>query len=210
MKNSTLPLLATAMVVLFSAGCKTKPLHSTLPGDRAGASSEGGRNTPDLSTPPLAPGGGATGAGVSGTTIPTDLPNDDKLIGRDQDRTRFAGDAVYFAYDRSEVSAAEASKVTRVASAFKSLAPGHDLLVEGHCDERGTEGYNQALGERRALAVRDLLIQAGVDANHVFTKSMGKDQPVQVGHDDTAWSKNRRGEFVLVLPRKITTTQNSQ
>jgi peptidoglycan-associated lipoprotein len=83
-------------------------------------------------------------------------------------------------------------------------------LIEGHCDERGTEGYNQALGERRALAIRELLVKTGVDAQHVFTKSLGKDLPALTGHDEAAWSKNRRGEFVLVLPRKITTTQNSQ
>jgi peptidoglycan-associated lipoprotein len=66
------------------------------------------------------------------------------------------------------------------------------------------------LGERRALAVRELLIRSGVDAKRVFTRSFGKDTPANVGHDETAWSRNRRGEFVLVLPKKITTTQNTQ
>jgi len=126
------------------------------------------------------------------------------------DRTRFAGETVYFDYDRSDVKSKDASKIDTVASQFKSLPPGHDLLIEGNCDERGTEGYNQALGERRALGIRDLLIKDGIDGQHIFTKSLGKDHPAIVGHDEAAWSKNRRGEFILVLPKKITTTQNSQ
>ncbi len=153
-----------------------------------------------MSTAPVPGTGGTIGSGVTGS-VPGDLPDNGNLANRATDRTRFAAETVYFDYDRSEVKAAHVANIGKVASAFKSLPPGHDMLIEGHCDERGTEGYNQALGERRALAVRELLIRAGVDANHVFTKSMGKDQPVQVGHDETAFSKNRRGEFVLVLPK---------
>ena len=73
--------------------------------------------------------------------------------------------------------------------------------VEGHCDERGTEEYNRSLGERRALALRELLVAAGVSADRVHTLSFGKDKPVETGHNEAAWSKNRRGEFILVLPK---------
>ena len=66
------------------------------------------------------------------------------------------------------------------------------------------------MGERRALALRELLVKSGVDASHVFTRSFGKDQPAIPGHDEAAWSKNRRGEFILVLPRKLITTQNTK
>jgi peptidoglycan-associated lipoprotein len=153
----------------------------------------------------------ANSTGVNGAEVSsTDLPNEDKLAGRDLDRSTFADQTVYFEYDRSNVRASEASKLDQVAGAFKAKGSDYDLLIEGHCDERGTEEYNRALGERRALAVRELLIKSGVDANHVFTRSFGKDKPANVGHDETAWSRNRRGEFVLVLPKKITTTQNTQ
>ena len=79
-----------------------------------------------------------------------------------------------------------------------------------HGTERGTEEYNRSLGERRALALRELLIKAGVDGKHIFTRSFGKDQPAVVSHDEAAWSKNRRGEFILVLPKKLITTQLNQ
>jgi peptidoglycan-associated lipoprotein len=76
------------------------------------------------------------------------------------------------------------------------------LLIEGHCDERGTPEYNRALGERRAQALREYLIRAGIDSEHIHTVSFGKDNPVALGHDEASWSKNRRGEFILVLPKK--------
>jgi peptidoglycan-associated lipoprotein len=72
--------------------------------------------------------------------------------------------------------------------------------VDGHCDERGTEEYNRALGERRALALREELISLGVDPNRIDTVSYGKDRPAETGHDEAAWRKNRRGEFLLETP----------
>ena len=71
------------------------------------------------------------------------------------------------------------------------------VIVEGHCDERGSREYNLALGERRALAVRAYLIGLGLDPARVQTKSMGEEQPAVFGHDESAWSKNRRVEFIL-------------
>lgn len=210
MKNSTLLILGTAIVLAISTGCrsgslKTNPLPTGTTTSDTGA---GSRRDVDLRTAPVGPGGGVNSSVPAG--VPGDLPDSATLADRPTDRGRFAAETVYFDYDRSEVKSTHVAKINKVASEFKSLPAGHDLLIEGHCDERGTEGYNQALGERRALAVRELLIRAGVDGSHVHTKSMGKDQPAQVGHDEMAFSKNRRGEFVLVLPKKITTTQNSQ
>jgi peptidoglycan-associated lipoprotein len=72
--------------------------------------------------------------------------------------------------------------------------------VEGHCDERGTEGYNLSLGERRALAVRTYLVNLGISADRVYTISFGEARPAVDGHTEAAWSKNRRGEFILLLP----------
>jgi peptidoglycan-associated lipoprotein len=74
---------------------------------------------------------------------------------------------------------------------------GKQLIIEGHCDERGTAEYNRALGERRALAAREELARKGVANGRMSTVSYGKDQPVDPSHDDTAWSRNRRCEFVI-------------
>ena len=75
------------------------------------------------------------------------------------------------------------------------------LLIEGNCDERGTEEYNRALGERRALAAREALAKLGVDPMRILTISYGKDKPADPGHDEAAWQKNRRDDFVLLHPK---------
>ncbi len=207
MKNSTLLTLGTAFVAAFLVGCGTTTPRTTPlggPGGPGGTGGDSSRTPPNLNTDPVA---GKDGAGGSSVPVPIDLPDNDKLSGREHNRAAFAAQSIYFEFDQHVVRSAEAEKLGKVAAQFKSLPPGHDILVEGNCDERGTEGYNQSLGERRALALRELLIKDGVDGQHVFTKSLGKDHPAVVGHDEAAWSRNRRGEFILVLPKKITTTQ---
>lgn len=106
---------------------------------------------------------------------------------------------IYFDYDRSTVRATETSKLDAVASYIKGGA-NRVIRVEGHCDERGTEEYNRSLGERRALAVREYLARMGVDPNVIDTISHGEDKPAVAGHDQAAWSKNRRAEFLLLQP----------
>jgi peptidoglycan-associated lipoprotein len=75
------------------------------------------------------------------------------------------------------------------------------LRVEGNCDERGTENYNLSLGERRALAVREYLANLGVDPRQVVTVSYGKAKPAVEGHNEAAWGKNRRDDFILLTPK---------
>jgi peptidoglycan-associated lipoprotein len=103
---------------------------------------------------------------------------------------------VYFEYDRSTVKASEHSKLDAIASFMKS--GNHLVRVEGHCDERGTEEYNRSLGERRALAARAYLVNAGISADRLDTISHGEDKPAVPGHNEAAWSKNRRAEFILL------------
>jgi outer membrane protein OmpA-like peptidoglycan-associated protein len=121
----------------------------------------------------------------------------------------FAHDTVYFDYDKAILKQSEIPKVERVASGMKGRA-GKALRIEGHCDERGTEEYNRSLGERRALAVRESLIRAGMDANLIDTISFGEDRPADPGHDQAAYAKNRRGEFILIEPPSATTTSNGK
>ena len=71
------------------------------------------------------------------------------------------------------------------------------ITIEGHCDERGTVEYNQALGEKRAQAARDYLTGAGIDASRIQIVSYGKERPFETGHDEASWGKNRRAHFVL-------------
>ena len=109
-------------------------------------------------------------------------------------------ETVHFAFDSSVVRADEQSKVTAVADYLKSNS-GNAVKISGHCDERGTEEYNRSLGERRALALRESLATMGVDPMRVKTISYGEDKPADPGHDESAWRKNRRGEFVLLHPK---------
>jgi len=76
--------------------------------------------------------------------------------------------------------------------------PAVQIRVEGHCDERGTNEYNLALGERRAKVVRDYLVAGGIDAKRISTVSYGEERPFVQGHDESAWKGNRRGHFVVV------------
>lgn len=104
--------------------------------------------------------------------------------------------AVYFGYDSAQVSGSERSKLESVASHMRSN-PSSLLVVEGHCDERGSREYNLSLGERRALAARAYLIGLGIDGDRIQTKSFGSERPVAFGHDEDAWRLNRRAEFLL-------------
>ena len=188
-------LLLGAALAAGAAGCKKKMDRVTpLPGYGAGATirdpGAGGGLSPGNPNDNVA-------RGPEGQ-----IPLGNRSIeGRPQDRERYKAQTVYFDFDRANVKASEAAKVQEVANRFKGEDAATDLLVEGHCDERGTEEYNRSLGERRALAIRELLVTAGVPADRVHTISFGKDKPIEPLHSEAAYSKNRRGEFVLVLPK---------
>src|SRR5687768_3086206 len=140
MKSSFALCLAAAAIVAASTGCRSTPKVTKLPGsDTPTSPSSPNRNgLTDGSRVP--PGTGPTG--VTGSDVAsTELPNEDKLSGRDVDRAAFAAQTVYFEYDRASVRANEAAKLNEVATAFKAKGADHDLLIEGHCDERGTEEY---------------------------------------------------------------------
>jgi len=106
---------------------------------------------------------------------------------------------VHFDYDSSALRSGDVQLV-EVVAAHMLQNPTHLLLVEGHCDERGTEEYNLSLGERRALAVVEELIRSGISGGRMHTESYGEKVPVDESDKAEARSKNRRGEFVLVVP----------
>ena len=115
-------------------------------------------------------------------------------------RAAFAAETVHFDFDSPVVRQSEMIHVQTVATALRSENTAM-LMVEGHADERGTEEYNRSLGERRALALREQLAKLNIDPMRIRTLTFGEDQPVDPGHNETAWQKNRRGEFVLLRPK---------
>jgi peptidoglycan-associated lipoprotein len=103
---------------------------------------------------------------------------------------------VFFDFDKSVVRDDQKAAINDNVGWLKTNGKAK-ILIEGHCDERGTAEYNLALGERRAKAVKDYLIAAGIAADRISTISYGKERPFVLGHDESAWKWNRRGHFTI-------------
>lgn len=105
------------------------------------------------------------------------------------------GDRVFFGFDSSDLSSESREVLDRQADCMKQHS--FKVVVEGHCDERGTREYNLALGERRANSARNYLLSKGLDSERVSTVSYGKERPAVDGHNEEAYSKNRRAVTTL-------------
>jgi peptidoglycan-associated lipoprotein len=170
MIRRTSPLfLALGLALLMGAsGCKSKkeaPLDTDLTG---------------------------SGSGFEDTSSGTGLPDVDQeslLFSRDQGLQ-----TVYFDYDSSSLRSDAMATLSENAAKINNV-PNVIIQIAGHCDERGTENYNIALGERRALAVRDHLISLGVSGSRLITISFGEEMPAVEGTNEAAWRYNRRAEF---------------
>lgn len=136
-------------------------------------------------------------AGIQGSVIGEggEFGMDANRLEGEEMRNQFS--PIYFDYDSSQVGPAERAKVEAVAEYLRGQ-PASGVVVEGHTDERGSNEYNLALGERRALAVRAYLIGLGIEAARVQTKSFGEESPVAMGHGEESWKLNRRGEFAII------------
>jgi peptidoglycan-associated lipoprotein len=103
---------------------------------------------------------------------------------------------VFYAFDKYNLTAESKRSLEDNSSELKR-ATDATIIIEGHCDERGTKSYNLALGEKRAKAARDYLISLGVRGSRITIISYGKERPFDPGHNEAAWSKNRRAHFVI-------------
>lgn len=103
---------------------------------------------------------------------------------------------VFFAFDQSDLTSEGRDKLAGNARLLKA-ASGVKIVIEGHCDERGTSEYNLGLGERRASVVKNYLVSLGVSASRIKTISYGEEKPFAVGHNEAAWKQNRRAHFGL-------------
>jgi peptidoglycan-associated lipoprotein len=192
------PLACALAFTLATTGCHNHQVGkvTSLPGDGAGV--VGGDNAAGVAVPPantMNPDGG-----VSSGSGPIPVADSGSFDGMTEDTNALAAYTIHFAFDSAAIKSSEQADLQSVASALGANA-GAKLLIEGNCDERGTEEYNRSLGERRALAAREALAKLNVDPSRVRTISYGKDKPADPGHDDDAWAKNRRDDFVLLLPK---------
>ena len=200
------PLVIALAAMIVSTGCKHGYSKTTelknpqryIPGP---GNERPETQQPQMPTPmPYDPNAGVGVVNVPHPEGPIGTTTNWNPVDMNQDRATLAANMVHFKFDSSVVVDNEQANVSAVA-AFMSGDAAAKLLIEGHCDERGTEEYNRSLGERRALALREALAKLGVDPSRIRTISYGKDRPADPGHDESAWAKNRRDDFVLLHPK---------
>lgn len=105
---------------------------------------------------------------------------------------------IHFDYDRSQIRPGEDTRV--LEQKLRILQANADLQIEivGHCDERGSDEYNLALGQRRSLSAKQFLVDRGINPDRISVRSMGEEQPISMGHDEASWAQNRRDEFIII------------
>jgi len=133
--------------------------------------------------------------GVADGDLPLDpVPEDAVYL----DITGQEFDDIHFEYDQYRVLDRDVGTLERIAG-WLNENPEARLLIEGHCDERGTNEYNMALGEQRALAARRYLVGLGIDSGRLTTISYGEERPLDIGSTEAAWAKNRRAHFAVSM-----------
>ncbi|MGE3310659.1 MAG: OmpA family protein [Limisphaerales bacterium] len=203
-------ILVTALAITLTPGCRRKPKEPITPLG-SGRTGPGTIQNPQPGRLGDTSGGlddrsGALGSNLGGgptAPVDTNIAQTGGPVNRweyTEDRSQFAANTVLFDFDSAVIKSSEKALVASVAAHLVSN-PNTAVEIEGHCDERGTEEYHRSLGERRALAIREELASLGIDPKRVHTISYGEDRPAVDGHNESAWARNRRGEFVLLLPR---------
>ena len=193
------PFLLVAAVAL--SGCAKRPAttQAAAPAPTGAATSTAAPPSGTATAQPTTPGGGSGATTGGGTATPAPAPTAPaRPVPKD-----FAAVAdlvdVFFDFDKYDIRAADAKTLDANASWLKSN-PNHLVLIEGHCDERGTNEYNLALGERRAKSTMNYLVSQGVQANRITIISYGEERPQCTEKTEACWAKNRRAHF-LVKPR---------
>ena len=191
MKFSTILAVFTVALAFATTGCR----YDKARGGAAGADAAGDA-------------AGASEASEIDTTVTEDVSDPqegnisdllangkgfDELYPRCTD-VNFA--PVYFGFDSTVVPAGELGKIDAVAQHLADNA-NRVVIVEGNCDDRGSNEYNMSLGENRAVIIRNYLVQNGVAADRIQTRSNGEEKPAVEGQGESAWAKNRRGEFAI-------------
>ena len=199
-------LLVSAVVL---TGCAKRPATTaaaapapTGSSGTSGTGSTGSTGTGSGSQMQPGSGGAMTQPGSGGTTTPggggtgTQAPGSAARPAiRDFAADSNLGD-IFFDFDKYDIRQTDARTLDGNAQWLKSN-PNHLILIEGHCDERGTNEYNLALGERRAAATREYLVSLGIPADRIQTVSKGEESPFCTEENESCWQQNRRGHFII-------------
>ena len=184
MKFSTILAVFAVALSVATTGCK----YNKAGKGGAGAGADGAGTGSDIQGQDISVNGGDTGS-ISGASE-----------GKFEDLYTRCTDVdfapVYFGFDSTVVPQGELGKIDAVAQHL-TAKPERVVVVEGNCDERGSSEYNMSLGENRAIIIRNYLVQSGITADRIQTRSYGAEKPAVDGHDESAWAKNRRGEFAI-------------
>ena len=184
-------IVCLCLLLIPISGCGKKKISATGPGRMSGqdGSGMGGARTGDerlgqLKEDALGEGGSSLGGQLEGAGAEAGTAES------------FTQEDVLFDYD-SYALTAEGQDILTQKAAFLQGNSDANIIIEGHCDERGTVEYNLALGERRAESAKTFLVNKGVSASRIITISYGEERPVDRGHSEEAWYKNRRAHFVI-------------
>jgi len=187
MKFSKTMMAVMGALALTVVGCKYDDAADGADAD--GALANSGRNVQGQDVETV----GGAAYGEDGTAA-TELPFD-----KDPNYTRCTDvefEPVYFSFDASNLASSELAKIEVVAQHLKENAD-RVVIIEGNCDERGSNEYNLELGSLRAISIRKYLETLGIDGNRIQTKSYGEEKPAVQGAGEDAWARNRRGEFAI-------------
>ena len=183
-------LVSLFAVLLLIAACETTPDESaSTSGAGASASTSAGSSSDSVSS---------SAVDAEATTTEDSMTTESMVEaaapvpGSQEDLVINVGDRVFFGFDKSVITAS-AEKTLKRQAAWMRKHSTVTVTIEGHADERGTREYNLALGERRAVSVKNFLVALGVQSRRIATISYGKERPDALGHTEAAWSQNRRG-----------------
>lgn len=187
MKFTTVMAVLAASLAFATTGCKYDKANKGAGG--AGAGADDSAQVSDISTSD----DDAISQAQSGSISDAGERRFEDIYAKCTD---IAFEPVYFGFDSTVVPSGEISKIDAVTQHL-SEKTDRVVVIEGNCDERGSNEYNMSLGENRAIILRGYLVQNGVSPDRIQTRSNGEERPAVDGHNESAWAKNRRGEFVI-------------
>jgi peptidoglycan-associated lipoprotein len=193
--NSMKPSLALIFSMFVLVGCQSTDTEDTFTADEVPAEANGSEQGADSSSQ----GEGSTaGSGTVSGAPGTDQISVEEQARQEAQKAAMAEQAAlremktfYFEFDQSTIKS-ESRPALAAHAAYLSANPSAKVVIEGHCDERGTKGYNIALGERRGNSIAKFLVVNGVAKSQIEVVSYGEERPANSGHTEAAWAQNRR------------------
>jgi len=184
-------VLVLAAAMLFSMGCAKKETVKSTDSSAQDAAAGKSPSQPGIVSESVKPGDAA------GSTADSRLAAAEAAAGKAvTEETASIFEDIRFDFDKSAVRE-DAKPILAKVAAYMKKNSGAKLQIEGHCDERGTAEYNMALGDRRADSARKYLVSLGIPAGALSVISFGEVKPLDPGHNEEAWAKNRRAHFIL-------------